>query len=191
MMSGVAKRRVLSFGLIAALAALPPLGARAQLMDFPDWYTLANAAQNGRNEEIAALLRRGDNPNFVDPHGRSPLSYLAAVGDVEGAKLLLDGGARADYRDTGGGTPLHAAAEHGRSEMARLLLQAKAPVDAANREGITPLMLAAGANKPDMVRLLLAAGADPTKQDYTGRDAAGWGKGKPNVIQALQTARAH
>jgi ankyrin repeat protein len=190
MMSRMMQPRVLGLVLVAAVIALLPARGRAELMNFPEWYTLANAAQNGRNDEIAVMLRRGDNPNFVDPRGRTPLSYVAALGDVEGVKLLLNGGARVDYRDGGGSTALHAAAEHGRTEAIRALLQARAPADVANREGVTPLMLAAGANRPDAVRLLLEAGADPKKQDYTGRDAESWGRGKPNVLQALQTARA-
>jgi len=174
-----------------AFMALVPVSGRAQLMTFPDWYTLANAAANNRSEEIDFMLRRGDNPNFDDPRGRTPLSYVAAVGNTEAVKLLLDGGARIDYRDTSGATALHWAAQFGRSEVIRMLLKAKAPVDAVTKEGVTPLMLAAEANKPAAIRLLLQAGADAKKQDYTGRDARSWAAGKPNALAALELAHAH
>jgi len=174
-----------------ALLVLLPVGGRAQLMSFPEWYTLANAAANNKSDEIAFMLRRGDNPNFDDPRGRTPLSYVAAVGNTEAVKLLLDGGARIDYRDGSGATALHWAAQFGRNEVIRVLLKAKAPVDAVTKDGVTPLMLAAGANKPDAMRLLLEAGADAKKQDYTGRDAQSWAAGKPNALQALQLAHAH
>ena len=187
-MSSFDRRLMLGFALAGAGLAFLSARAEAQLFDFPEWYTLANAAQNGKDDEIAYLLRRGDNPNFVDPRGHTPLSYVAALGDVDGVKLLVDGGARVDYRDKGGAMALHAAAEHGHAEVVRLLLQLKAPPDVPDHQGVTPLMLAAGANKADVVRLLIAAGADPTKQDYTGRDAANWGRGKPNILQALATA---
>lgn len=184
-------RHVLVFAAALAALAVVPAGADAQLMKFPEWYTLANAAENDRTDDVAFMLRRGDNPNFVDPRGRTPLSYMAALGDADGVKLLLDGGARTDYRDRFGATALHWAAEQGRTEVIRMLLKAKAPVDAVNNEGVTPLMLAAGANKPDAVRALLEAGADTKKQDYTGRDAQSWAAGKANALQALKMVHAH
>jgi hypothetical protein len=32
-------------------------------------------------------------------------------------------------------------------------------------------------------------GADPKKQDFSGRDALGWGAGKPASLRALQTVQ--
>ncbi len=188
-MSKRVARHLLAGMLAFAMLGLLPASALAQL-SFPDWYTLANAAANNRNDEIAFMLRRGDNPNFVDPRGRTPISYAAALGNTEGVKLMLDSSGRVDYRDSTGATALHWAAEFGRAEVIRMLLKAKAPVDAVTKEGVTPLMMAAGANKPDAVRLLLEAGADAKKQDYTGRDAPAWAVGKPNALQALQMAHA-
>jgi ankyrin repeat protein len=72
----------------------------------------------------------------------------------------------------------------------QLLLDAKATVDAQNRQGITPLMMAANKGQLLAVRLLLKRGADPQKQDYTGRDATGWAEGKPNILQALRSVKA-
>jgi uncharacterized protein len=184
-------RRMVTTALAGALVLLlAPGHGRAQLFTFPDWYTLASAAANNRADEVAFILRRGDNPNFLDGMGRPPLSYGAANGNIEIVKLLLASGARADFRDAFGGTPLHWAAQAGRNEVVKLLLQAKAPVDAANKQGITPLMMAAEANKSDVVRALLEAGADPRKQDFTGRDAMGWAEGRPGALRALQAARS-
>ncbi len=184
------KRRASLAGAAFLLAlCLGPVAARAQL-SFPDWYTLANAAAQNKTEDVAALLRRGDNPNFLDSFGRTPLSYAAAFGNTAMVKLLLDGDARIDYRDTFGSTALHWAAEIGRTEAVKQLLSAKSPVDATNKQGITPLMLAAGGNKGDTVRVLLNAGADPRKQDFTGRDAMGWAAGKPNALRALLAGRS-
>jgi hypothetical protein len=39
------------------------------------------------------------------------------------------------------------------------------------------------------VRMLLKDGADPSKTDFTGRDAAGWAEGKPAVVQVLRVAK--
>jgi ankyrin repeat protein len=176
--------------MIVALAMLPAERALAQIEGPPDWYTLANAAAANKTEDVAAMVRRGDNPNFTDSFGRTPLGYAAAFGNVQMIKLLLDGGARVDYRDKFGSTPLHWAAEAGKVEAIKALLAAKAPVDAINRQGITPLMLAAGNNQGEAVRLLIAGGADPKKEDYTGRDAKSWAQGKPAALRALQSAHA-
>jgi ankyrin repeat protein len=180
--------RRLAPGLLAlALVLLLAAGrGEAQLFSFPEWYTLANASADNRADAVAFILRRGDNPNFTDSAGRTPLDYAAANGNVAIAKLLLDGGARADYRDAFGSTPLHWAAQTGRIEVVRMLLKASAPVDAANKHGITPLMIAADANRGDIVRALLDSGADPKKQDFTGRDARGWAAGRANSLRALQ-----
>jgi uncharacterized protein len=181
-------RRLLLQGLATALV-LAGFGRRAGAVDFPEWYTLVNAAAQNKTEDVEMMLRRGDNPNYTDSTGRTPLDYAASFGNAAMVKALLDNGARVDYRDNFGRTALHWAAEVGQSESLRLLLAAKAPVDATARQGITPLMLAAGGNKADAVKLLLAAGADPKKQDYTGRDAIGWAAGKPAALRVLQAGR--
>ena len=181
-------RRLLLQCLGTALA-LAGLGRRAFALDFPDWYTLGNAAAQNKTEDVEGMLRRGDNPNFTDSAGRTPLGYAAALGNAAMLKALLESGARIDYRDNFGRMALHWAAEAGQSEAIRLLLAAKAPVDATARQGITPLMLAAGGNKGEALKALLAAGADPQKQDFTGRDAIGWAAGKPAALRVLQGAR--
>jgi ankyrin repeat protein len=61
-------------------------------------------------------------------------------------------------------------------------------VDVANRQGITPPMMASGRGNLAVVRLLLQQGANPRKQDYTGRDALGWAAGQAPVMRALQDA---
>lgn len=184
MKPGIGRRALLAM-LGAALAARP---ARAQEKLFSDWYTMANAAAENKTGDVANFLRKGENPNFLDHDGRTPLDYAANFGNTAMIKLLLDGGARIDYRDKYGATALHWAAEGGSVEAITLLIQAKAPIDAINRQGITPLMLAAGANRGEAVKALLQAGADPKKQDFTGRDAKGFAAGHPNALRALQAA---
>jgi uncharacterized protein len=180
-------RRALLAVLSAALGLAPGL-ARAQKLF--DWYSMANAAAENKTDDVANFLRKGDNPNFLDNDGRTPLDYAANYGNAAMITLLLEGGARIDYRDKFGGTALHWAAQGGSVEAIALLLQAKAPVDATDRQGITPLMMAAGANRGEAVKALLKAGADPTKQDFTGRDAMSYAAGHANALRALQAARS-
>jgi ankyrin repeat protein len=178
--------------ILAGGVALLGFGAAAWAVDMntPIWYSLANAAEQNKEEDVATLLRRGDTPNFLDSNGRMPLSYPAAFGNATIAKMLLDAGARVDYRDSAGGTALHWAAQSGHAEIITMLLTAKATVDAQNKQGITPLMMAAANSKIEAIRALLAAGADPKKQDFSGRDALGWAAGKPASLRALQAARS-
>jgi uncharacterized protein len=180
----------LVLGGAAVLLALSVAGAWADGMNTPVWYTLTNAAEQNKEQDVAALLRRGDTPNFLDSTGRMPLAYAAAAGNVTIAKILLEGGARADYRDSSGGTALHWAAQNGHAEIITLLLAAKATVDAQNKQGITPLMMAGANSKIEAIRVLLAGGADPKKQDFSGRDALGWATGKPSSLRVLQTVQA-
>lgn len=188
----VSRRAALRFiaTTMTLAAVLAPRPGRAQLFNFPDWYTLANACANNKPGEVAFLLRRGDNPNFSDPGGRTPLDYAAEHGNTEIIEMLLKGGARTDYRDKFGSTALHWAAERGHADAVQMLLAAKAPVDAQNRQGITPLMLAASGDKAEVVKVLLKAGADPKKQDYTGRDAFGWAADRPDALRVLHDATA-
>jgi uncharacterized protein len=178
---------LLALAPCAALAQAPIPGTRLDTV----LNTLAKAAAENNTEGVEARLRERVDPNLIDETGRSPLGYAAAFGNTEMAKALLEGGARVDYRDKLGDTALHRAAEAGQAQMVRLLLAANAPVDATNRQGITPLMLAADANKVEAVRVLLAGGADPKKQDFSGRDALGWAAGKPGPLHLLEQAAAH
>ena len=174
----------------AALLALGRATAWADDMNTPVWYSLAAAAEQNKEQDVAVLLRRGDTPNFLDSNGRPPLSYAAGSGNATIAKMLLDGGARADYRDSSGATALHWAAQTGHTDIITMLLAAKATVDAQNKQGITPLMMAGANSKIEAIRALLAAGADPKKQDFSGRDALGWAAGKPAALRLLQAPRS-
>jgi ankyrin repeat protein len=150
--------------------------------------SLLSAAAQNQTDGVERMLRQGENPNGLDSNGRSPLGYAAIYGNTEMTKALVAGGARLDFGDRFGNTALHWAAANGQIEVLRLLLDDKAPIDAANKQGMTPLMLAADANRVEVVRVLLAAGADPKKEDYSGRDAIGWAQGKPGSLRLLEQA---
>lgn len=155
---------------------------------FDAWYTIAMAASHNATDQVQALLTRGGaDPDIIDSTtGRTALDFAASFNNVAMAKLLLDFGAHVDARDPSGNTALHWGAERGNLDVMRFLIANKAAVDATNRQGITPLMSAASHTQATAVRLLIASGADPRKQDYTGRDAFGWASDKPAVLQALK-----
>src|SRR6185437_11219458 len=156
-------------------------GPAAAGLDANAWYTIANAASRNETARVQAMLLEGGNdPDAIDSTGgRTALDYAATFNNVEMAQALLDHGAHIDARDSFGNIALHWAAERGNLEMMRLLIARKSNVDFQNRQGTTPIMVAAEHAQPAAVRLLIASGADPRKQDYTGRDAFGWAAGKP------------
>ncbi len=175
-------------GLVAGSAAaqqIPLLGQPST----PEWYQIPHAARAGKTEDVEAMLRRGDSPNSVDSEGRNALSYAAASGNDTMVAMLIQAGARLDARDPFGNIPLHWAADNGHIEALRALLAGQGPVDVQNKQGITPLMLAAGRGRTEIVRVLLEAGADPRKQDFTGRDAMGWGASYPATLRLLRDAK--
>jgi uncharacterized protein len=181
------RKTVVVLGLAVALMA----GRAAADTDFNGWYTVAIAASHNETARVQALLlESGNDPDAVESaSGRTALDYAALFNNLAMAQLLLDHGAHIDARDSFGNIALHWAAERGSLDVMRLLIARKAKVDFQNKQGITPIMVAADHAQPASVRLLIASGADPRKQDYTGRDAFGWAAGKPAVLQALNTKR--
>lgn len=190
-----ARAAIAAIGGIAMLSMAGLPRAEAQSIPIPNgsnfdaWYTIATAAANNKTDDVKAKLVGGENPNTTDDKGNTPLIYAAQFGNTEMVKLLLQWEAKVDARDAFGNAPLHWAALRGSADVVRLLLDAKAPIDAQNKQGVTPLMMAANRNQTAMVRFLVQKGADPLRQDYTGRDASGWGAGKPAILQTLRETK--
>jgi ankyrin repeat protein len=184
-------RRAVILGLAALAVQASAGGARAQIFtnQFNSaWYTIVSAAAGNNITDVRAFIAKRVNVNEADPRGRTALSFAAELGNAEMAKELLDAGASPDQRDKLGDVPLHWAANNGRVEVIKVLLAGHAAVDASDRQGITPLMSAISHNQAGSVRALLAGGADPRKQDFTGRDAFGWAQGQPAIVRMLQDA---
>src|SRR5512141_3227460 len=105
---------------------------------------LMQAARNGDVAAIAALVRRGADPNARDrgPNGWTPL--LHAIHRNQGAAVaaLLAVGADPNAATARGHTPLMMASLYGRAGIVRLLLAHHANPRAVNWEGATALDLA-------------------------------------------------
>ncbi|HUK61121.1 MAG TPA: ankyrin repeat domain-containing protein [Stellaceae bacterium] len=151
------------------------------------WYSVADAASHNDMQQVVALLKAGnrDADAIESSTGRTALDFAATFDNIPMAKALLENNAHINAPDRFGNTALYYAVERDAIDFIRFLLANKASVDAANRQGVTPLMTAASEGKAAAVRLLLASGADPRKQDFTGRDTFGWAAGRPAVQQAL------
>lgn len=142
------------------------------------------AAQNDL-ESVRKALFRGASASITDDAGVPAIDYAAKYNNVEITNLLLQRGAGVTERDALGNMPIHWAAQQGSIEVLQILLDSQSPVDPTNREGLTPLMLAARGGQTAAARILLAKGADPRKQDFTGRDALGWAS-QPAVRRLLE-----
>lgn len=179
---------------IAGLALLLSAGrTRAEFNLFNSYYdNIARAAAENDTAKVRQLVTSGSNPNETNEESRTGLHIAAINGNLSIAAILIKGRARLDITDKLGNTPLHYAADRNQIEMATLLLDASAAADPTNRNGVTPLMIAAGRGDLEIVRALLAKGANPSRTDFTGRDAVGWASDsrRPLVIQALQRAAA-
>jgi ankyrin repeat protein len=160
---------------------------------FNSYYdNIARAAAENDTAKVRQLVTSGSNPNETNEESRTGLHIAAINGNLSIAAILIKGRAKLDITDKLGNTPLHYAADRNQIEMATLLLDASAAADPTNRNGVTPLMIAAGRGDLEIVRALLAKGANPSRTDFTGRDAVGWASDsrRPLVIQALQRAAA-
>jgi ankyrin repeat protein len=177
--------------MVMAVATLVLLAPRsfAQIADFSNYNDIAILASRGKTDDVIRLLQAGRTPDFADQGGETALHYAAQLGDQKMAEALLYFKAPVDLRDQFGNTPLHWAAQRGNTGIIQLLIDSKAAVDPQNRQGMTPLMMAAKAGNVPAVRMLLKDGADPSKTDFTGRDASGWAEGKPAVVQVLRVAK--
>jgi ankyrin repeat protein len=150
--------------------------------------SVAGSAAKNDLMKVYAMLSEGKSPNDPDDSGNTALIYAAKFSNVTMVQILLQHNADPDHRDQFGNTALHWAAEQGDIDIIRYLIAYRANVDAQNREGLTPLMMAAREGKALATRLLIDNGADPRKEDYTGRDALGWAT-MPNVVQLLRKAQ--
>jgi hypothetical protein len=167
------RRSLLILLAVAAFAAWAGRPALAQMKldgatDVPKF-----ASQNDLDGVRKAIFR-GASPSITDDAGVPAVDYAAKYNNVEIMSLLLQRGAGVTERDALGNMPIHWAAQQGSLEVLQILLDNQSPVDPTNRDGMTPLMLAARGGQTAAARLLLAKGADPHKQDFTGRDALGW-----------------
>jgi ankyrin repeat protein len=187
-------RRIVPLLVIAGLALLVAGSvARADWSPFDVYYdNVARAAAQSDAGKVRRLVGSGSSPNETDDQTRTGLHVAAINGNLQITAILIKAGAKIDVTDKLGNTPLHYAADRNQAEVTKLLLDVGAAADPVNRNGMTPLMIAASRGDLEIVNALLAKGANPSKTDFTGRDAVGWAgdSHRPVVVQALQRAAA-
>ena len=118
------------------------------------------AAVEGRAADVAAYLHEhGDQVNFADEDGFTPLHFAAQQQHAEVAAMLIDAGADLNARNRFGNTPLWGALFNVRSgggEVVRVLLDAGADPDAENNYGVSARGLASKVGNYDLMRFFRA-----------------------------------
>jgi len=121
---------------------------------------LADAAERGDRQKVAALILQKADVNGVQGEGTTALHWAAQRDDIETGKMLIAAGANVKAETEHGAiTPLFMACTNGNAAMIELLVKAGADVNAPKANGTTPLMLAAASGSVPAVKALVDHGA--------------------------------
>jgi ankyrin repeat protein len=170
---------------------------------------LRRGAEEGRADDVEALLRRGADIDFVRPRapgyialGPNDTPLHAATENDQKAiiDILIATGADLNQRtvlehsgrSTEDSAPIHVASKNGYEEILKALLLAGANVDLGNATGDTLLHMAASKGHKGALAILLRAGAQMNAQSWSGRmllheDVVG---SHEDIVQALLAAGA-
>lgn len=142
-----ARRRSLVATVLGAMAVFAVPLARAGSYD--DFFT---AIRRDDGAAIAALLRRGFDPNTRDPKGQVGLTIALQLEARNAFAALMNARqTQVDARNAQDETPLMMAAIKGNMEAVRALIARDADV---NKPGWTPLHYAASGTSPQHVRII-------------------------------------
>ena len=149
---------------------------------------LMRAAELGREDIVAALLKGGAAVNARDGQGGSALFYAAISGKPNVLAALVKAGADVNVHTAGfDESALTVAARHGDLAMVKALIAAGAKLDDQDPRGRTALSEAAFAAYVDVAEALLTAGADPKLEMFDGTTALGCAAraNSPELIRLL------
>ncbi len=155
-----------SLGVIAAPAAAQAL--------YSDSFQFLKLVKDRDGEKVTNIL---DTPGqtIVNTRdlttGETAVHIVAQRRDAIWIKFLTDRGANPNIADAKGVTPIMISANLGHIDGVEALIKAGARVDVASTAGETPLMGAVHRRDIALVRLFLENGADPDRNDNSGRSA--------------------
>lgn len=160
---------------------------------FPDTQvrSLAEAAGEGKLNQIDRLVSQGVNVNSRGTKGATPLFWAMRNGSVEGYQKLLELGADPDVVFADGGTVIHWSVQLEDNSFLRLALEHGGnPNLVAGQHGQTPLFKAIGSSGDrdvSALTMLLNYGADPDMKDDRGNTPAmiAAGVGRFDIVYVL------
>jgi uncharacterized protein len=106
------------------------------------------------------LIAAGVDPNYVNEHGETPLTYAATWGHETVVACLLAKGAKVDGPPQPTWTPLMYAALRGNRRIVLALLINGADPQRRDRRGVTAMELAKQAGRLDCVALIRSWGSE-------------------------------
>ncbi len=92
-------------------------------------------------------------PNTCGQNGKTPLHWMATLGDDQAIRLLADAGAVVDAVDQNGNSPLHESCASRQVAAANMLIGLGANRDLKNHDGLTPSDVAAAEGIQPMIDL--------------------------------------
>jgi len=146
----------ISFRLVMIFTALVVFNAGCS-ENAPD---LADAAKEGRIEEIKSYLDEGGNPNVVNDMKQTALLLAAIEEHPDIVRLLLAKGADPNIADVLGQTPLFFASYNQDLDSVEALIKAGADVNAMTGSGEFALLRAVTWGNTRLVEMLVNGGAD-------------------------------
>ncbi len=163
------KTFILALGALAVAFSTP---AAAQLQS--SGYKFLEAVKKNKGQEIIDLLAETNNQIVTSREvstGDTALHIVVRKDNLQYLKYLSQKGADVNAVNKSGETPLSIAVGRGWVEGVEYLLFRKARTGITNETGETPLIQAVHQRSIDMIELLLKAGADPDRNDNSGRSA--------------------
>lgn len=144
---------------------------------YDDWF---RAIKQDDAAEVQALLKRGFDPNTIDPSGRHGLFMAVQDGSLKAAEALVAWPkTNVEWRNAKGESPLMIAAIKGHKELVRALIQRDADV---NKPGWTPLHYAATGGHVEIIQILL--------EEHAYIDAESPNKSTPLMMAAMYGSTA-
>jgi ankyrin repeat protein len=165
------RRRVLqslaAAGLVLCLPQLAFGGA------YDDWF---KAVKLDLDDQVRALLRRGFDPNTIDPSRRHGLFIALQEGSLKAAEALIDDWprTRVEWRSAKDESPLMIACLKGYKDLVRKLIDRDADV---NKPGWAPLHYAATGGHLEVMLILL--------DEHAYIDAESPNKSTPLMLAAM------
>lgn len=148
---------------------------------------LITAIEQGRIEQVKALVAKGLDVNARTAKGSTALMVAARANRQAIAQFLLDKGAEVNAKNGTNDTALIHAAAKGSVPVARVLLRAKADPNIANIDGGDALIYSILKKDPAMVDLLLDNGAALDRRYDEGKTALIMAieQGQPAIAKTL------
>jgi hypothetical protein len=133
---------------------------------------LAIAVSNDNFDEARQLISHGENVNWKEGDGTTPLFIAVENGNIDMVRLLLDSGAKINARNDEKETPIMRLDADASPELVEMLLRFGAKVNETTKSGDTALIRSVARQaKPEVVKALVDAGAQLDVQDNEGMTA--------------------